>query len=97
MSSYFSYDLYGMHPVVYSSLKGYDFEAVYSTILLYCRLPENYILVVLTSTSRGYVLPVTDSQLLRLFWESSYITAARTTQRTVLPLIAQITKKTQVT
>jgi hypothetical protein len=25
-------DLYGMHPVVYSSLKGYDFETVYTTI-----------------------------------------------------------------
>jgi hypothetical protein len=28
-------DLYGMHPVVYSSLKAYDIETVYTTIT-YC-------------------------------------------------------------
>jgi hypothetical protein len=27
-----SQNLYGMHPVVYSSLKGYGFETVYTTI-----------------------------------------------------------------
>jgi hypothetical protein len=87
ISPYFNYDLYGMHPVVYSSLKGSDSETVYSTILLYCRLLQNHILLLFTSTSRGYVLPVTDSQLLRLFWEFRYITPARTTQKTVLLLI----------
>jgi hypothetical protein len=28
----YSNHLYGMHPVVYSSLKGYDFETVYTTM-----------------------------------------------------------------